>query len=46
MLNENRPEGDPAVRVIQQFESQLKTHQVCFVRFVPVPVPSVTGTLF
>ena len=28
VLNENRPEGDPAVRVIQQFEAQLKAHQV------------------
>lgn len=28
VLNENRPDGDPAVRVIQQFESQLKAHQV------------------
>lgn len=29
VLNENRPDGDPAVRVIQQFEAQLKAHQVC-----------------
>ena len=28
VLNENRPDGDPAVRVIQQFEAQLKAHQV------------------
>eukprot|EP01032_Pedospumella_encystans_P011253 gene11253-13095_t len=34
VLNENRPEGDPAVRVIQQFEAQLKAHQKESLRFM------------
>lgn len=36
-LNSKRPEGEPAVTIVEAFDNALKAHQVCiYFRFIPI----------